>query len=93
MDAAQLRMPAMATCYLVSCVSLKAPGPLPAEVLYVSDWFTKARAYVLAHLRPGDQWFILSAEHQLLEPSRLVALTKRAWPECQKLHEPNGTKR
>jgi hypothetical protein len=63
----------MATCYLVSCVSRKAPGPVPAEALYVSDWFVKARAYVHAHLQPGDQWFILSAEHQRLEPTRVVA--------------------
>jgi hypothetical protein len=63
----------VATCYLVSCVSRKAASPAPAEVLYTSEWFLKARAFVLGHLRPGDQWFILSAEHGLVDPKHELA--------------------
>ena len=63
----------MATCYLVSCVSRKAACPAPAEVLYTSEWFRKARSYVLRQMRLGDQWFILSAEHGLVDPKHEVA--------------------
>jgi hypothetical protein len=38
--------------------------------LYVSDWFKKARLYVEGS---GDFWFILSAEHGLLDPEAIVA--------------------
>lgn len=51
--------------YLVSCVSVKTAGRRPAAELYQSDWFRKARAYVEA---TGCRWFILSAEHGLLQP-------------------------
>ena len=63
----------MKTMYLVSCVSQKAVTPRPAEDLYESDWFRKARRYVLRQMRPGDEWFILSAEHHLLPPAREIA--------------------
>ncbi len=36
----------MSRIYLVSCVGQKLDHPAPAEDLYVSDWFKKARAYV-----------------------------------------------
>ena len=51
--------------YLVSCVSQKTPYPAPAQDLYTSTWFQKARAYVL---KSGSPWFILSAEHGLVHP-------------------------
>jgi hypothetical protein len=51
--------------YLVSCVSSKLANPAPAKDLYASDWFRKARAYVEAARSP---WFILSAQHGLLDP-------------------------
>lgn len=63
---------AMKTVYLVSCVSRKASVPKPAEELYESDWFCKARKYVAQRLRPSDVWFILSAEHFLLAPNQIV---------------------
>ena len=59
----------MNTIYLVSCVSKKKDKACPAEDLYISDWFRKARAYV--ELK-GHPWFILSAEYGLLDPSAVV---------------------
>jgi hypothetical protein len=50
---------------LVSCVKTKSNQTLPAKDLYTSDWFKKARALVE---RSGTEWFILSAEHGLLDP-------------------------
>ncbi|WP_417722856.1 DUF6884 domain-containing protein [Salipiger sp.] len=50
---------------LVSCVKTKSNHTLPAKDLYISDWFKKARALVE---RSGTEWFILSAEHGLLDP-------------------------
>ncbi|MEJ2345577.1 MAG: hypothetical protein P8076_15550 [Gammaproteobacteria bacterium] len=56
--------------YLVSCVSSKQPVRAPARELYVSTWFLKARRFVEA---TGMPWFILSAEHGLLNPEEEVA--------------------
>lgn len=53
----------------------KADAPAPAGELYRSDWFRKARAYVRGL---GVRWFILSAEHGLLDPSRVVAPYERS---------------
>ena len=58
------------TCYLVSCVGRKQGRPLPAKDLYASDWFRKARSYVVSTACP---WFILSAEHGLLHPDTVTA--------------------
>lgn len=65
------------TIYLVSCVSKKATTAIakPAQDLYLSSWFRKAKAYVLRNLnlRAQDRWFILSARHHLVSPeSRLL---------------------
>lgn len=54
----------------VSCVKTKSATPELAEHLYISPWFRMAREYAK---RSADQWFILSAEHGLLEPGRLVS--------------------
>jgi len=75
------------TLFLVSCVSMKMGQPAPARDLYVSPWFRLARQYVEQR---GTEWFILSAEHGLLEPTRVVppysrtlnkmaAAERRAW--------------
>ena len=75
--------------YLVSCVSRKTPYPAPARDLYESQWFRKARAYVL---KSGSPWFILSAEHGLVHPDDVLApyektlnnmraAERRAWAE------------
>jgi hypothetical protein len=60
------------TVYLVSCVSDKQASELPAEHLYCSAWFQKARRYVLRQMKPGDEWHILSAKHGLLHPGTSV---------------------
>jgi hypothetical protein len=62
------------TVYLVSCVSKKLPKPAQARDLYTSDWFLKARHYVE---RTGSPWFILSAEHGLVPPNRVLAPYER----------------
>jgi hypothetical protein len=59
-----------ATVFLVSCVSEKRSVPTPAKDLYISTWFKKARRYVE---HTGSSWFILSAEHGLISPDRVVA--------------------
>ena len=51
---------------LVGCVKQKHPtGTYPARDLYTSPLFRKRRAYAEAAGRP---WFILSAEHGLVDP-------------------------
>lgn len=59
-----------ATVYLVSCVSQKRAWECVASDLYVSDWFCKVRRYAEAS---GCSWFILSAEHGLVQPNRVIA--------------------
>lgn len=59
----------MPSICLVSCVSKKRPDPSPAADLYVSQWFVAARAYAERH---ADHWFILSAEHGLLDPKAVT---------------------
>lgn len=61
------------TIYLVSCVSQKATTAKPAQNLYLSSWFRKAKTYVLRNLRAQDRWFILSAKHHLVAPERRLA--------------------
>jgi hypothetical protein len=75
------------SCYLVSCVGLKNLAQRRAKDLYLSDWFRKARQYVEV---AGSPWFILSAEHGLVEPEAVIApyektlntmgvIERRAW--------------
>lgn len=59
----------MSSICLVSCVSKKRPHPSPARDLYVSQWFVAAREYAERHT---DHWFILSAEHGLLDPEEIT---------------------
>ena len=58
--------------YLVSCVSKKQNGKHAAKDLYCSDLFKKSRKYVEQQLEKDDKWFILSAEHGLLNPETQV---------------------
>lgn len=60
----------MDTVYFISCVGQKRSAPSAAKDLYTSDWFKKARRYVE---NKGDSWFILSAEHGLVEPDRILS--------------------
>jgi len=73
--------------WLVSCVKKKLRCAAPARILYDSDWFHKARAYVEGQ---KGRWFILSAKHHLVRPARrlrpynctlhrMPAAQRRAW--------------
>ena len=57
------------TVYLVSCVKKKRETAAAAKDLYTSSWFRKARAHVEA---TGMPWFILSAQHGLLDPDQEI---------------------
>jgi cytoplasmic iron level regulating protein YaaA (DUF328/UPF0246 family) len=75
------------TIVLVSCVSGKQSCAARAGELYTSALFRKASAYAR---QIADEWYILSAEHGLLDPStviepydktlnRMRAAERRAW--------------
>ena len=80
----------MKSIYLVACTKRKQNKQAPAEALYVSDWFKKAKAYTLQHT---NTWYILSDKYGLVEPSTLLnpyestivkngtILQKRKWAE------------
>ena len=59
----------MNTIVLVACVSQKLTHPAPAEFMYQSSWFLKARDFAY---RYGDRWYILSAKYGLLPPDRII---------------------
>jgi hypothetical protein len=59
---------------LVSCVKRKLEQATAAEDLYISDLFLSMRRYAE---QVADQWFILSAEHGLLQPEEIVAPYER----------------
>ena len=54
---------------LVACCGPKLPEPAPAADLYVSSLFKKARTYA----ERRGRWFILSALHGLLNPTKEIA--------------------
>lgn len=54
---------------LVSCVKSKRPAAAPAGDLYTSALFRSLRAYAE---RNGDAWYVLSAEHGLLDPLKVI---------------------
>jgi len=54
---------------LVGCVKKKRETARPAKDLYCSALWAKRRAYVEAS---GVRWFILSAEHGLVDPDTLL---------------------
>ena len=51
---------------LVSCVGKKSARRRVARLIYESEWFLKTRTLVET---TGCPWFILSAEHGLLQPT------------------------
>jgi len=57
------------TLALVACVKTKQSEPAPAEQLYTSPWFKKARRY---GIQESDTCRILSAEHGLLHPETKI---------------------
>lgn len=79
----------MRKVFLVSCVSKKMDESCAAKDMYQSDWFKKARAYVVSQ---EGTWYILSAKYGLLKPQDMIspyeltlnkmAITERkAWAE------------
>ena len=54
---------------LVGCAKRKLDRPAPARELYTSPLFTKARAYAE---RRSPTWFVLSAEHGLVDPTTVI---------------------
>lgn len=66
---------------LVSCVKSKLQRGAPAKDLYTSDYFAKMRAYAES---TGVPWFILSAEHGLVNPD--------AWLEPYDCYLPETTR-
>jgi hypothetical protein len=59
---------------LVSCVKSKLDHPAPARDLYTSALFRALRGYAETH---ADAWFILSAEHGLVDPNEVLAPYER----------------
>lgn len=57
------------TLYLIACAAKKHDAAMPAGDIYVSDLFSKSRAYVESQ---GAPWLILSAEHGLLRPDAVI---------------------
>lgn len=67
-----------ADALLVTCVKSKLTTPAAARDLYVSPLFRKQRAYAEAL---GVPWFILSAEHALVQPDEWLAPYERYLPD------------
>jgi len=55
---------------LVACGSAKQDRPVPARDLYTSTLFRLSRRYAESQPCP---WYVLSAEHALLDPARVTA--------------------
>jgi hypothetical protein len=77
---------------LVACAAQKVDHTAPAALLYTSDLFIKSAAYARHMVATGraDAWYILSAEHHLVDPATMLApydkalttataLERRAW--------------
>ncbi len=54
---------------LVACAKSKRDDSAPARELYVSDLFKKAAKYSEKNY---DQWYMLSAKHGLVEPTKVL---------------------
>ncbi len=63
---------------LVSCVKTKRPEAAAARDLYISPLFRKEREYAE---RRGVPWYILSAEHGLVDPEQWLAPYERYLPD------------
>ena len=59
---------------LVSCVKSKLDHPTQAKDLYTSPLFRALREYAEVN---SDSWYILSAEHGLVHPDRVLAPYER----------------
>lgn len=63
---------------LVSCVKTKRPEAAAARDLYISPLFRKEREYAERRSVP---WYILSAEHGLVDPEQWLAPYERYLPD------------
>ncbi|WP_144900870.1 DUF6884 domain-containing protein [Halobellus captivus] len=54
---------------IVGCGAAKRDEPTPASDLYTSTYFAKKREYAETI---GDAWLVLSAEHGLIAPDRVI---------------------
>jgi hypothetical protein len=63
---------------LVTCVYEKADGPRAARDLYRSPYFGRLRRYAESH---GKPWFIVSAEHGLVQPQEWLTPYERYLPD------------
>lgn len=54
---------------IISCVSMKHEGPLPAKDLYKSPYFKKMRGYAEANY---SEYRIMSALHGLVHPDQVI---------------------
>lgn len=59
----------METIYLIACCKTKAATPMPARELYRSDLFVKSVEFAE---RVGSAWYVLSAEHGLMHPDKVI---------------------
>ena len=66
---------------LVGCVKSKRRNGAPAKDLYTSDYFFKMRTYAEA---TGAPWFILSAEHGLVDPEDWLEPYERYLPDTSR---------
>ncbi len=66
---------------LVGCVKSKRQSGALARDLYTSDYFLKMRAYAEA---TGAPWFILSAEHGLVDPEDWLEPYERYLPDTSR---------
>jgi hypothetical protein len=70
----------MIAATLVSCCGQKLDSAAPAQRLYCSQWFNKAKAYAVSKRRP---WFILSARYGLVSPDQLIEPYNRRLDELK----------
>lgn len=55
---------------LVSCIGQKRSQSCPAQDMYISPWFRKAKLYVEQR---GYDWYILSAKYGLVHRDEVIA--------------------
>lgn len=72
------RYPSTATILLITCVKTKLGRAAAAKDLYISPLFKDERKYAEAS---GVQWFILSAEHGLVQPDEWLVPYERYLPD------------
>jgi hypothetical protein len=63
---------------LITCVYEKADGPHAAKDLYRSAYFGRLRRYAEAQ---GKPWFVVSAEHGLVQPEEWLVPYERYLPD------------